>query len=143
MQSYADLMRPLQLLTSPKNRWVWGKEQEDCMKKAKQRLTETPVLIHPDMDKRFFLKTDASQYAVGAVLCQLAEIVQGTKSVKTGKEVAEAVVEYFSRQLKGAQISWTTTVRECYGILLSVRHFSFVQAVYVGDRPQGTIAYVH
>ena len=75
-----------------------------------------PVLAHPDLLKSFILKTDASQYAVGAVLSQLPKLL-------IPAEHAEVVCEYFSRPLKGAQLNWTATVRECYAVLLAVQHF--------------------
>jgi len=46
----------------------WGKEQEKSFKLMKEILTNTPILIHPDFRKDFVLSTDASGYALGAIL---------------------------------------------------------------------------
>src|SRR5947207_9947915 len=48
----------------------WKIEQEESFKTMKKALTETPTLIHPDFEKDFILSTDASGYALGAVLEQ-------------------------------------------------------------------------
>src|SRR5437588_8634477 len=48
----------------------WGEEQEKSYELMKRVLTETPVLIHPNFEKDFILSTDASGYALGAVLEQ-------------------------------------------------------------------------
>jgi hypothetical protein len=44
----------------------------------KQRLTNAPILTHPDFARDFILDTDASNEAIGAVLSQID---------KDGKEV--------------------------------------------------------
>ena len=46
----------------------WGEAQEKSFNELKKRLTETPILIYPNFDKEFRLYTDASKYALGAVL---------------------------------------------------------------------------
>jgi len=122
LERYAELVHPIQLLTSPKNRFEWTEQCQKAFETIKEALTSAPILIHPDLEKRFSLKTDASQYAVGAVLSQMVKLASVSKS-KSSDEMAEAVVEYFSKSLKGAQLNWTATERECYGILLAVRHF--------------------
>ena len=33
-------------------------------------ISEAPTLVHPDVDKKFTLKTDSSCYAIGSILCQ-------------------------------------------------------------------------
>lgn len=42
----------------------------DAFEKLKKLLNSHPVLKFPDYDKPFQLTTDASQYAIGAVLSQ-------------------------------------------------------------------------
>jgi len=49
---------------------IWGTEQEMAMAKLKQALCTTPVLLLPDLAKPFVVHTDASSFALGAILQQ-------------------------------------------------------------------------
>ena len=51
----------------------WGSEQQTAFKALKAALKVAPVLVYPDYDKEFFLYTDASGIAIGAILAQLDE----------------------------------------------------------------------
>ncbi|CAB0035377.1 unnamed protein product [Trichogramma brassicae] len=53
--------------------FVWGADQEQAFATLKQSLSEAPVLVRPDFDKEFAIQTDASDYAIGAVLTQERE----------------------------------------------------------------------
>jgi hypothetical protein len=47
---------------------VWGKDIEETLKRV---LTTFPVLRLPDFRKRFYVVTDASLMAIGAMLAQI------------------------------------------------------------------------
>ena len=64
----------------------------------------------PVFDKPFILHTDASNWAVGAVLCQEHE----------GREHAMA---YYSRQLTTAECHYSTTEREALAVISAVKNF--------------------
>jgi hypothetical protein len=51
-------------------KFVWGKEQQRAFDDLKHRLCSSPVLSLPDLQQPFEIETDASDYAVGAVLTQ-------------------------------------------------------------------------
>jgi hypothetical protein len=53
-----------------KENFVWGKEQKKSFDDLKDRLCSSPILFFPDLQQPFELETDASDYAVGAVLTQ-------------------------------------------------------------------------
>jgi len=63
-----------------------------------------------DCSKKFRLYTDASSYAIGAILCQY-------------NEIEEYVVYYLSRVLKGAEINYSITEKEALAVVYAVRHF--------------------
>jgi hypothetical protein len=51
-------------------KFVWNKQQQDAFKKLKMLITSAPVLQMPTNDKPYCLETDASEYAIGAILSQ-------------------------------------------------------------------------
>ena len=51
-------------------KFIWGKDQQDAFDKLKHLFTSSPILKNPDSDKPFIIETDASNFAVGAVLSQ-------------------------------------------------------------------------
>ncbi|KAG8713777.1 hypothetical protein FRC09_018344 [Ceratobasidium sp. 395] len=53
--------------------WNWGKEAQEGYEALKQALKSAPLLIQPDPSKQFYLETDASDFATGGVLSQIAE----------------------------------------------------------------------
>ena len=85
--------------------WKWGPEEQDSFEELKRLVTTAPVLKLPDFTQRFIVKTDASQVAIGAVLCQ-----------GEGKE--ERPVAFESRKLNPAETRYATHDQE----LLAVVH---------------------
>jgi RNase H-like domain found in reverse transcriptase/Integrase zinc binding domain/Reverse transcriptase (RNA-dependent DNA polymerase) len=67
---FAHLARPLHDLTKKNKIWVWTAECQAAFELLKERFTSAPVLMMPDVTKQFFLQTDASDRAIGAVLMQ-------------------------------------------------------------------------
>lgn len=67
---YSFMAEPLNNLLKKDTPWVWTDRCEEAMKMLKQRLSEEPVLIQPDLDKQFEIEVDASWYANGAILYQ-------------------------------------------------------------------------
>ena len=51
----------------------WLDEHDDVLHKLKSLILSSPILARPDPDRRFYLKTDWSRYAMAAVLCQADE----------------------------------------------------------------------
>jgi hypothetical protein len=53
-----------------KEKLVWEKEQQCAFEDLKHRLCSSPILSFTDLQKVFKIETDASDYALGAVLTQ-------------------------------------------------------------------------
>jgi hypothetical protein len=53
-----------------KNKFEWSAEVDQAFQDIKTAFTMAPILIHQDFSKPFFLESDASNYALGAVLSQ-------------------------------------------------------------------------
>lgn len=68
--AFAELARPLVELTKKDAAFNWTEEHTTAVKRLKEQLINYVTLQVPDPNKPYVLKTDASGYAVGAVLEQ-------------------------------------------------------------------------
>ncbi|QRV77130.1 Retrotransposable element Tf2 protein [Ceratobasidium sp. AG-Ba] len=73
IKSFSQIARSLHDLTVKGTPWSWGTMQQLAFDELKHAVTSRPVLVHADLDKPFFLETDASGVAMGAVLNQRQE----------------------------------------------------------------------
>ena len=73
IEGFARIARPLNDLTKKGAVWTWGEKRQEAFETLKRRVTSAPILIQPDVTRPFKLETDASDYAVGAVLSQLCD----------------------------------------------------------------------
>ena len=60
--------RPMNMLTRKDMKWQWGQEQQKAFDELKGVFTTKPVLVAPDLDKKFRVEADASNYTTGGVL---------------------------------------------------------------------------
>jgi hypothetical protein len=70
IQGYSKIATPLTELTKKENDFKWDIEEQKAFDRLKKAFTEAPVLITFDPEKPITVETDASDYAVGAVLSQ-------------------------------------------------------------------------
>lgn len=82
----------------------------NCFETCKTLLTNDPILQYPDFEKEFILTTDASNYAIGAVLSQ------GT--IGSDKPIA-----YASRTLNSSEINYSTIEKELLAIVYFTKYF--------------------
>jgi hypothetical protein len=75
------------------------------------RLMAHPILRLPDVNRPFTLFTDASGFAIGAILSQKED------------NCDEYVVAYASRSLKGAENHYGISEKECLAVLWAIKHF--------------------
>ena len=85
----------------------WNQGREESFDALKRVMSENPVCILPNMDKDFFLRTDASDVGLGAVLLQ--DHGQGLQPVA-----------YASKKLSGAERNYSTIEKECFAIVWAV-----------------------
>lgn len=72
-------------------------------------MVEVPVLALPDMNKTFYMQTDASLFGAGAVLFQFSD------------DATKKVVSYASWLFNDQQRKYHTTERELFAIILVTR----------------------
>ena len=70
IQGFSKLTKPLNDLTKKDSARCWLKEHTDAFEELKRQLSDTPVLAYPREDCTYILDTDASSFAIGAVLSQ-------------------------------------------------------------------------
>lgn len=107
---FAEIARPLTQLTKKDAAWTWAKDQKESFEKLKKLLTDARILRQADETLPFIIHTDASNYALGAVLLQ-------------GEGNEERPVEYASRLLTAAERNYSTTEREALAVVWAVEKF--------------------
>jgi len=68
IKNFAQVVRPMNVLTRKDIKWQWKEEQQKAFDKLKRIFTTKPVLAALDLDKEFRVEADASNYATGGVL---------------------------------------------------------------------------
>ena len=109
--NFAKIIKPLYELLKKDTPFNF---EEQCMisfNTLKQKFIEGPILRSPDFSRRFIVFTDASGFAIGAILAQIDE------------KGDEYVCFYASRLLKGAELQYGITEKECLAVVWSVKQF--------------------
>ncbi len=69
IRNYSKIAAPYTRLTC-KDKLEWNAEADQAFETLKKAFTTAPILTHLDFQKLFFLETDASDFALRAVLSQ-------------------------------------------------------------------------
>ena len=107
---YFKIAEPLHKLLRKGATYNWNTACHKAFTELKHRLVTPPVLTYPDFKLPFLLYTDASDFALGAVLSQIQD----------GKE---RVVSYWNRQLTKPERGYSTTQREALAAVSAVKEF--------------------
>ena len=106
---YARIAEPLHNLTKKGVPWKWGTREQHAFQSLKDAITSDRVMVHPQIGKPYILYTDASNFCVGAVLCQEDE------------EGIERPIQYVSAQLSPAQKKWCTIEKEAFAVIFALK----------------------
>ena len=120
VKSYAAITVPLYELLKKYTPFVWGEQQQAAFEALKAALTEAPLLMLPRPDEPYEMHTDASDFAIGAVLYQ-EDAVSGDLRP----------IAYESHKLSEVQRRYATHERE----LLAVVHALKVWRMYLVGCP--------
>ena len=112
IENFAGISAPITNLLKKhrSNNLKWSDEQINCFELLKEKLISKPILILPDFSKAFYLRTDASNNAIGAVLLQDCEDVKKP-------------VSYAGKKLLPREQNFATVEKECYAIVWAVNKF--------------------
>jgi len=108
VKGFAEIAQPLTQIMGKNAQFKWGPEQQEAFDTLKRKLMSYPILRRPDFSRPFFVHTDASLKAVGAVLTQKDD------------EGREYTVAYHSAKLTPTQANWGITHLECYAVVNAV-----------------------
>lgn len=111
VRDFSHIAAPIYTLLKKDSKWKWTEDCHSSFEELKKRLTSYPILRQPDFSKPFILYTDASGIAIGAILCQVDD------------DGNEYVVAYASRKLKGAELNYGITEKECLAVIWAIKHF--------------------
>ena len=111
LPNLSSILSPLYLLLQKCSSWIWGREQENAFKLAKDLLVSNKLLVHFDPDKELILSCDASPYGVGAVLSHRMP------------DGSDKPVYYASRSLSSAEKGYSQLDKEGLAIVFAVKKF--------------------
>ena len=111
VRGFAEVMLPLNALTKKDAPWQWGHKEQRAFEDMKQRITTEPILAHPQLDQPFELETDASGYAIGAVLLQRKE------------DHKRHPVGYYSATLNAAERNYDVYDLELLAVVKALEHY--------------------
>ena len=116
---YGRLAKPLTSMTRKlePEQVCWTSEGNQAFVALRKSLCSACMLTIPTVLDQYRLHTDASGAGLGAVL----------SVVRNGEEYP---VAYYSRQLQGAEVNYSSTELECLAVVASIRHFE----VYLAGR---------
>ena len=117
VMNYSNIVRPITNLLKNNVKLVWSEECDQAFRTLKQKLTEAPILGLYSKGKPLILYTDASAFAVGAILAQ--ETDEGEK-----------VLQYASAMMDNHQMNYTCSEREMLSVIWCVdkfRHYLVLQ----------------
>lgn len=110
IHNFSKIARPLTRLTSKKVNFVWSDEANDAFNVLKTALVSAPILRCPDFEKPFYIHTDASSYAIGAVLTQKSD-------------GCDHPIAYCSRTLNSPETNYSATERELLAVIYALEQY--------------------
>lgn len=134
IHQFATKAHSLYMLTRDDVPFQWGEAEQQACDSLKHSLVTAPILRFPDFSREFEIWSDSSGFGVSTVLMQrLPPLIPGSNGSKKekGTEASppeketkiEAVIAYTSKHLTDFQSKWSTTEKECYAIIHTVKTF--------------------
>ena len=110
VRDFSKVAVPLTLLLRPENTFDMKNEQLQSFRALKHLLSHTPVLTIPDMNLPFVESTDASKFAIGAVLSQ-------------DKGHGLQPVAYMSQKLSPSATNWQVHTHELFAVVQALKQW--------------------
>jgi len=110
IKNFSQVAAPLTRLTC-KDKLEWNQEAESSFEELKKAFTSAPILHRVDFSKAFFMETDASDFALGAVLSQM------------GTDDKLHPIAFHSRKFSAAEINYEIHDKELLAIVDSFQEW--------------------
>lgn len=110
VKNFAKISKQLTILLRKEQPFVWTHAQQKSFDDLKEALINQVVLSFPDFDQLFYVTTDASDVAIGAMLSQ-------------GEIPNDRPIYFFSKILNGAQRNYSTIQKELLAIVEAIKAF--------------------
>ena len=110
IKDFAKIVKPLTTPLRKGEKIVHSKDFVETFNKCKEILTSSNILQYPDYSKPFVLMTDASNFAIGAVLSQ-------------GPIGRDKPIAFASRTLSKSEENLSTIEKELLAIVWAVKYF--------------------
>ncbi|QRW26583.1 Retrotransposable element Tf2 protein [Rhizoctonia solani] len=109
--NFSSVAHPLHNLTKKETPWSWGNLEDHAFQELKSLVTKAPVLIHLNPELPYYLETDASGVAMGAILSQ------------QGEDNCLHLVAYMSKSFSGAKANYDTHDKELLAIIKALEEW--------------------
>lgn len=110
VKNFAKIAKPLTTLLKKEQPFIWMDSQQKAFDTLKNNLTEKVVLAFPDFEQLFYVTTDASDTAIGAMLSQ-------------GELPNDRPLYFHSRTLTDIEKRYSTIQKELLAIVEAVKVF--------------------
>lgn len=110
IKDFAKIAKPLTQALRKGEKIIHNKEFVEAFERCRNILTSSDILQYPEFDKPFVLTTDASNYAVGAVLSQ-------------GKIGSDKPIAFASRTLNKSEENYSAIEKELLAIVWACKYF--------------------
>jgi hypothetical protein len=113
---HSDIVKPLNMMLRnyDKNRkLVWTDETTKAFEEIKRAIHECPTLFFPNDADPIHVYTDASDYGIGAYICQIVDGI-------------ERAVAFMSMTLIDEKTRWSTLDKEAYAIYYTFQRYEYL-----------------
>ncbi|QRW20629.1 Retrotransposable element Tf2 protein [Rhizoctonia solani] len=109
--NFSSVAWPLHNLTRKETPWSWNSPEEAAFQELKNLVTQSLVLIHSNPKLPYYLETDASGVAMGAILSQ------------RGPDNQLHPIAYMSKSFSGAKANYNTHNKELLAIIKALEEW--------------------
>ena len=112
IKDFANIAKPLTLLTRQQVKFEWTPAYHEAFLKLKDSIIQAPILWYPNPNKRYIVYTDTSDDACRAQLTQEHDRM-------------EFPITFLSHTFLETQRKWSTTEQEAYGVYYAITKWNY------------------